>query len=267
MSIRRVGPATALFAGLALLTSCGATRSHTQTTSSASRSDRLSVKSSLTGHAMLPHRIRWTATPSVPPDQTSEVDFLIDGHRLWVEHTAPYYYGDDGNFLVTSFLSAGTHAFTVKATTIDGKTASITVTARVPAAPAPPSALAGGWKRLVKQTDPSGPPSGDWHLIINRVGWKIDDTAGGANLLDVAYPGPGLVEVRTGMATGHDQVAGAAADEDLNGFCNNDPGKPVRYRWSVRGSTLRFRYLGGHACPGFTQFLTDAPMTRWAGST
>ena len=146
----------------------------------------------------------------------SKVDFLIDGRSEWVEHSAPYYYGSDGNFLVTSFLSAGSHTFTVKATTIGCKTASTTETANVAAAPAPPSALVGSWKRLVKHTDPTGPPSGYWHLVINRFGWKIYDTSGGANVLDVAYLKPGVLEVRTGMATGHDRVVGAVADEDLN---------------------------------------------------
>jgi hypothetical protein len=251
-------------ASLALLTACGTSSSHTHTAASASASpsDRLSVTSSLTGHTTLPHRIRWTATPTVAPDQISEVDFLIDGHRAWVEHNAPYDYGDDGNFLVTSFLSPGSHTFTVKAATIGGNTARTTVTANVPAAPAPPSALAGTWKRFLKQTDPSGPPSGSWHLVINPVGWTIDDTSGGGNLLDVAYLKPGLVEIRSGMATGHDKVVGTAADEDLNGFCNNEPGMPVRYRWSITGSRLHFRYVSGQACPGFTRFLTDAPMAR-----
>ncbi len=260
MSTPRVGPATVLsaLASLALLAGCGATSSRTRTASSAP----LSVKSSLAGQSTLPHRIPWTATPGVPAARISEVDFLIDGRLRWVEHNAPYYYGDNGNFLVTSFLSAGRHRFTVKATTIGGKTASATVTARVLAAPAPPSALAGTWKRFLKQTDPSQPPSGYWRLVINRVGWKIYDTSGGGNVLDVAYLKPGLVEIRTGMATGHDKVAGAATDEDLNGFCNNDPGMPVRYRWSVRGSKLQFRYVSGHACPAFTPFLSDAPMTR-----
>lgn len=266
MPIRSVGPAIVLsgLASLALLTACGATNPHTQTAraASANPSDRLSIKSSLTGHATLPHRIPWVATPSVPPDQISEVDFLIDGRLRWVERHAPYYYGDDGNFLVTSFLRFGPHTFTVKATTIGGRTASTTVRANVIAAPAPPSALAGSWKRFLKQSDPSAPPSGYWHLVINRVGWKIYDTSGGANLLDVAYPKSSLLEVRTGMATGHDQVAGAAGDQDLNGWCNNEPGKPVRYRWSVRGSKLHLRYASGRACPGFTQFLTDAAITR-----
>lgn len=39
------------------------------------------------------------------------MDFLIDGHQLWVEHNTPYFYGDDGNYLVTSFLKPGKHIF------------------------------------------------------------------------------------------------------------------------------------------------------------
>jgi hypothetical protein len=86
--------------------------------------------------------------------QISEVAFLIDGRLDWVENNAPYYYGSDGNFLVTSFLSPGQHAFTVNAMTVDGKTTSTTVRASVPVAPAPPSALAGTWKRVWKPTIP-----------------------------------------------------------------------------------------------------------------
>lgn len=266
MSIRRVLAAVLSgVASLALLTGCGGSGAQMPTTSPARASDQLSVKMSLAGHTTLPHRIRWSATPSVPPSQISEVDFLIDGRPRWVERDAPYDYGSDGNFLVTSFLSAGPHNFTVKAATIGGKTASTTVTANVPPAPAPPSALAGTWKRFVRQTDASGPPAGYWHLVINRTGWEIYDTAGGGNVLDVAYLRPGLLEVRTGMATGHDTVVGAAVDEDLNGFCNNDPGMPVRYRWSVTGSKLQLRYVSGHACPGFTQFLTNGSITRSPG--
>jgi hypothetical protein len=246
----------------ALLAGCGSTSSHTQTASSGSPSGGLSVKSSLAGYATLPHRIPWVATPSVPSDQISEADFLIDGRQMWVEHNAPYVYGSDGNFLVTSFLSAGPHTFTVKAVTLGGKTASATVRATVLAAPPPPSALAGTWNRFAQFASTSTTPSGHWRLVINRVGWAFYDPVGTGNLVDVAYLKPGLVEVRTGMATGHDKVAGAASDQDLNGFCSNDPGMPVRYHWSVSGSKLQFRYVSGQACPDFTEFLSGGPMTR-----
>jgi hypothetical protein len=35
------------------------------------------------------------------------VAFIIDGQRGWVEQKAPYFYGTDGNWLVTTFLTPG----------------------------------------------------------------------------------------------------------------------------------------------------------------
>ncbi len=206
------------------------------------------MTSTLDGHDYLPHRIHWVTRPS-PGADVSEVDFLIDGKQLWVEHNAPYFYGDDGNYLVTSFLKPGEHDFTTRVVTFDGATATDTVTAGVSPAPAPPAALAGQWEKFVKQgSDPTSPPSGYWRLIISKVGWEIFDTANGGSLLDVAYLTPGLLEVRTGMASGHEGF-------DLNGWCNNEPGTPVRFRWSVSGAHLLFTFVSGHGCPGFSEFV------------
>ena len=74
----------------------------------------LTVTSTLDGHTALPHRIHWQAFPSGPPLDVSEVEYLIDGKQLWVEHNPPYFYGSDGNYLVTSFLTPGKHTFTVR---------------------------------------------------------------------------------------------------------------------------------------------------------
>src|SRR5712692_1085654 len=79
----------------------------------------ISVTSTLDRQTALPHRILWEATPSVP--EVSEVDFLIDGTLGWVEHYVPYVYGDDGNWLVTSFLKPGEHTFTVRAIGVEGQ--------------------------------------------------------------------------------------------------------------------------------------------------
>jgi len=210
----------------------------------------LSVHSTLDGKKVLPHRIHWIARPQIPSRRVVAVDFLIDGKKLWVEHHSPYYYGDDGNYLVTSFIKPGMHTFTVKVLTSDGKRASDTVKARVVPAPAPPQALAGTWKGFVPQGRPPSPPSGNWRLVIDSVGWHIYDTSGGGNLIDVAYPSDDLVEVRTGMATGHPH-------SDLNGWCNGTPGSAARYHWSVQGADLHFTFAGGKPCPGFTRFLAQ----------
>ena len=67
----------------------------------------LRVTSTLDGHTSLPLRIHWQAFPSAPDVDLPEVDFLIDGRLGWAQPNTPYFYGDDGNWLVTSFLTPG----------------------------------------------------------------------------------------------------------------------------------------------------------------
>jgi hypothetical protein len=221
--------------------------------SASASSTPLTVTSTLDGQTTLPHRIRWQAFPSVPAAQVSAVDYLIDGRQLWVEHAAPYFYGSNAggvdNYLVTSFLTPGPHQFVVKVVTTDGQTATDTVTATVPVAPAPPAVLAGTWKRFVKNDGAEQPRTGYWQLIISKVGWRFHDTQGTGAALDVAYPSPGLLEVETGMATGHPNF-------DLNAWCGNDPGRPVRFSWSVAGSDLKLRFVSGSPCQNFTYVTT-----------
>jgi hypothetical protein len=232
---------------------------HSAASSPPASASRLTITSTLAGHTSVPHRIFWQATPSVPGADVSEVDFLIDAKVYWVEHSAPYFYGGDDNYLVTSFLTAGPHTFTVKVVTTTGQTASQTVTATVPVAPAPPAALAGTWWNFQQQ--PSGnPPTGYWRLVVSQAGWRIYDTAGTGDMLDGVYPSPGQLVFQTGMATGH-PLYGTASQPggfDLNGWCNNDPGTPVRYHWSITAHDLSLRFEGGQPCPGFNAFMTSA---------
>ena len=205
------------------------------------------VSSTLDGKNVLPHRIHWIAYPSLRSGQVRAVEFQVDGRTLWVEHHAPYTFGNDGNYLVTSFLASGLHRFTVVAVSTTGASVSDGVTARVLPSPAPPSALAGEWRAQ------------GWLLVVSSVGWRIDDTHDRGSLLDVAYLAPGLVEVRTGMVSGRPGL-------DLNRWCNDEPGSPARYRWVVGQGGLHFTFAGGKPCPGFTRFLTQlkGPMpARW----
>jgi hypothetical protein len=223
---------------------CGSTGASQVSASTASH--RLTVTSTLDGRTTLPHRIHWIAKTDVPGTDISVVSFMVDGRRLWSEHHAPYDYGGyRASYLVTSFLKPGAHRFTVKVSTVSGKAATDTVTAAVPVAPPPPPALAGTWRRFIRQgSGPGSPPSGYWRLVIGPVGWEIYDTAGTGNLLDVVYPARGSLAVHTGMVTDR-------AKFDQNGWCNDAPGPPVRYRWSVHGRHLTLRLAGGHPCPGF----------------
>ncbi len=68
------------------------------------------VKSTLDGMSVLPHRIVWLALPSLGRGKVARVDFLIDGGRVrWTERNPPYRYADDGGYLVTSWLTPGRH--------------------------------------------------------------------------------------------------------------------------------------------------------------
>lgn len=213
---------------------------------------QFAVTSTLDGKHVLPHRLPWVAHPSLPAAKVKEVDFQVDGKTLWVERHVPYVYGDDGNYLVTSFLSPGSHRFLVKAISTDGSIATDSNTATVVATAAPPAALQGTWTSYRPK---GGVPAGSWQLIINRVGWRILDTAGGGNLLDVAYLAGDRAEVRTGIATGH-------PGQDRNGWCNGTPGKPVRFHWTVTSTGLSFTSAGGHGCPGFVPFLEQDSWTK-----
>jgi hypothetical protein len=216
---------------------------------SSATSGGLSVTSTLDGRSALPHRIHWQAFPNGPSADVSEVDFLIDGKLDWVEHKAPYYYGDDGNYLVTSFLAPGQHAFTVRAISATGQTATDTVRAQVSSAPTPPAALEGTWQRFQVSGGASGPPAGMWRLVISSVGWRINDPGGGSNLLDVAYLSPGLLEIRQGMFTSLDE------SQNGNGWCNDAPGPTIGLRYSVVGKTLIFTPVGPLGCDG-TDYVT-----------
>ena len=71
------------------------------------------VTSTLAGKKVLAHRIRWIGRPNLPAAQVSIVEFVIDGKVRWDEGTPPYTYGDDRNWLVTSWLTPGRHSFVV----------------------------------------------------------------------------------------------------------------------------------------------------------
>lgn len=145
--MKRLGTCRVAASGLGLLAlamlaaGCSSASAGGHAASAAGSSARLTVTSTLDRHTALPHRIHWQAFPTAPASDIAKVDFLIDGKLGWVEHVTPYFYGNDGNWLVASFLTPGEHTFTVRAITANGHTATDTVRASVTAAPAPPPAL------------------------------------------------------------------------------------------------------------------------------
>jgi hypothetical protein len=201
------------------------------------------VTSSLDGKTVLPLRIRWVAQPNIPTEQVKEVDYLIDGHRAWVEHHAPYYYGSNegnyGNSLVTSFLKPGQHTFTVLALTTSGQKATDTVKARVLAAPPPPAKLAGAWTRIVTPDDlkkgPAGPPAGPWTITITSIGWAT----GPGDDFDVRYLPNGNVVIGPEIDT---------LTRHSGAFCGVDPLHTWTVALSADDKSMQLNPVGTDTC-------------------
>ena len=200
------------------------------------------VSSTLDGKTVLPHRIHWLAFPKLPRSRVAEVDFLIDGRLSWVERNPPYTYGDDRNWLVTSWLAPGRHRFTVRVKATNGATAQRTTIATVLPTPPAPAELTGAWQRTVTQEE-AGPdtPAGTWVLTVDNTGWKIRDPLGTGNFVDVAYLPDGRLEASGGIWTRpHNDYEG-------NGWCI-DTNVPVDYRWAVSADTLMLMLDGPDGC-------------------
>jgi hypothetical protein len=210
----------------------------------------LKVTTTIDGKKVLPHRIRWVARLSVPASQVASVTFSIDGKVRWTESEAPYTYGDDGNWLVTSWLTPGRHRFAARVTGNDGRRATTTTFAKVVAAPKPPSELNDtAWSREYTAAEAGGAPAGTWRLNIDRSGWKINDPNGEGAYIDVAYLSQGLLETRGGIWTKpHNHNEGQAWCEDTNA--------PVRFTWKIDGDSLTFARTGPSRCDGWPAFLS-----------
>jgi len=143
----------------------------------------VTVTSSLDGKTVLPPRSHWIAYPKIDPSQgqITQVDYLIDGYHAWSAHSAPWYYGDKGNWLVTSILKPGLHTFTVRAVVSADKVAVDKFQARVIAPPQPPARLAGRWVHGART------------LLIMKTGWGI----GPNQWVDVKYLPNGNVVLGT----------------------------------------------------------------------
>jgi len=211
--------------------------------------EALAITSTLDGKNLLPHRIRWIGRTNLPAAEVSKVEFLIDGTVRWIERNPPYTYGDDTNWLVTSWLSPRRHRFAVRVKTKDGRIALRTTFARVVPAPAPPAELSGSWKHSFG--------AGTWVLTVDRAGWKILDPYGDTNFIDVAYFSGGRLQARGGIFTKLNSRVGG------NGWCLG-LNAPVDYRWAVSAETLTLTHFGVDRCTDGSE--ADKQHHAWNGA-
>lgn len=259
-------PATGLCVTALAVSACGSSSSSGSSRSTSPRtasSSTIAITSTLDGHATLPRRIIWQATPGTPAIQVREVDFLIDGRLAWVENNAPYIFGGDDNgtnrgYLITTWLTPGPHVFIARAIATTGRTASNTVTATVQPDPQPPAALRGIWTRTVtgREIAKAGPldgppPAGRWELAFDRIGaWELDPLGEGlpdeisvtGNRLTIYAPINSAP-----FANGHSTTV-AYHHHDLGGSDCTPAGPFGTYRWSRSGNTLTLT-VAHEGCP------------------
>ncbi len=216
------------------------------------------------------------------------VEFLIDGKVRWVEHNPPYTYANDENghhlgFLVPTWLRAGKHTFTVRATDVKGRTASDSIVARVLPAPAPPAALAGSWARTIDTTGAPSPgsaenptnsitPSGTRYTMTFTPQWIRERQPGTYTYPASNQSGSGFVylnDYTAGPRTFH--VDGPVVFHPIRpndkGAENSEPwcypdGPPADYRWSVSGTTLTLAPVGGKDACGIRGFIWTGQWRR-----
>jgi hypothetical protein len=226
--------------------------------------DAFTVTSTLDNRTTLPHRVEWSAMPSISEDQISEVEFIIDNQLTFVERHAPYTFGRDGGYLVTSFLSPGEHSFTVHVSAVNGRNAETTVKATVETPPNPPDNLADtSWTRETTVSDRQKasshelPPASQWGLDIDSVGWRIsylpEDPHRNGQLFDIAYQSKGMVELRPTIER-PSIPAGSICEEP-------DPEFLWSYKVSEDGKMLTLHPIGKDPC-GDRVAILEGTWTR-----
>jgi hypothetical protein len=194
--------------------------------SALARSDASSptVTSSLDGKSVLPVRSHWIAYPQIDPSQgqVAEVDYFIDGYHAWTAHSSPWYYGDNGNWLVTTVLKPGLHTFTVRAVVPPDTVAVDKFQARVVAPPKPPVRLAGSWSRAGRT------------LFIAKDGWTI----GQNQIFDARYLGNGNVVLGPEIIDRPEQPP----------TCGANPPQSWKVVLSASGKRMQLRPIGSDPC-------------------
>jgi len=241
---------------VATLVACGGDPSHQTSTSQPTLSSTrpptlLKLASSLDGQTVLPLRTRWIASPEPANAVVDKVDFLIDGKLTWIEDRAPYVFGRDLGYLITTWLAPGRHTFTARATDVAGGNVTDTVTATVTAAPQPPASLRGMWTRTVTVQTPTGPMPGQWKLVFDQVGaWHLDPVGSGVvnqydvqgNTIHVYAPiqmSPLINDHTSTSRFGH---------HDIGGWDCDGSGPFGSYHWSVSGGKLTLTAIN-EGCP------------------
>jgi hypothetical protein len=206
----------------------------------------IEIHSSLDGIAVLPHRIRWTATTSLPAAQVQEVRFLLDRRVWWVDRRPPFTYGEEGAYLVTSWMDADVdHRFVVRVVAKDGSKWTHRVDARIRKARYNINDLpAGIWGRLPPASLEDPPPPGQlgpWtaDLNINTALW-IGKSYKRAFVYEVSSQGKRTLRIGKPISIGRPVIGGFSFGWRSKGYQCGPDGPPATYSWSF----VKGRFVG-----------------------
>ena len=208
----------------------------------------IDIVSSLEGIAVLPRRIRWTATVDVPVEQVQKVVFNVDRRIWWVDREPPYTYGPDGAYLVTSWMSESPrrHSFTISVVT-SASTVSESVVARVRKAKAIDHEY-GQWGKLSPAALESPPPPGEWRDFDEYTGqlnWETGWLWVGRSV-ERAFAYELAVDAKTFRVGSPIFIGGSGIllGWHFKGHLCAPDGPPATYAWSQMKGHLRGRSNG-----------------------
>lgn len=221
---------------------------------SASSPMTLALSSSIADGAVLTDPLEWIATviDAPVPDAIDHVDFLIDGAVSWAEHASPYQFNDDGNLLIPSVFTPGSHTLAINAFTVSGAEATTKATVITTRPPVPANLLGKGFVRYmtgVLATSPDGSsvtmPAGDWRIEFDADGViRIVDTWQGK-------PTEAFIATADGGLTLYGPANWIVPEEQRGGFCDEPADGVATMHWELDGSDLTLSTVGsGDPCAG-----------------
>jgi hypothetical protein len=200
------------------------------------------VSSSINSGDRLVRPLVWRAEVSsaAPVDH---VEFLVDGHRRWTEHEAPYEF-DEGLGLAPWTLGAGQHHLTVRVVTTSGDTASRDAVVTVVTDRAATALPAGVYSRTMTRADLHRVLSyrdaahGAFGETSTLGRWVMQARPNGVLVLDIAQP-DGLDGFYLPYRASDDRLTVYGAEPWLQPlhpdqpslFCQ--PERTATYRWST----------------------------------